>query len=126
MAATRRPVTTNQPAASNASAASRHSGSSLNVHAAGNAPGIVVNAQPEAPHHRPNSHVALKSNNGRSIGQNVRSAPRPTRATDEHLAMVFGGIVTAFFVCHAPRMVLVSLLLNYLSMYFYNYFQLKS
>ena len=108
MAATRRPVTMTQPA-SNASAASRHSGSSANVSVAGNAPGIMVNAQPEAPHHRPNSHVALRSNNGRSIGQNVQSTtPRLSRATDEHLAMVFGGIVTAFFVCHAPRMVLVS------------------
>ena len=31
---------------------------------------------------------------------------RPNRILDEHLAVVFGGIVTAFFICHLPRMVL--------------------
>ena len=61
--------------------------------------------------HRPNSHVTLSRNNGRAIVLNQmnngddNNQPN-NRTLDEHLAIVFGGIVCAFFICHFPRMVL--------------------
>ena len=56
-------------------------------------------------------HETLSRNNGRAIVLNQMNNGddnnRPNNRTlDEHLAIVFGGIVCAFFVCHFPRMVL--------------------
>ena len=88
----------------------RHQSSNLNDNSNG-AVNISMVSNNMVTDHRPNSHVTLSRNNGRAIVLNQMNngddSNRPNNRTlDEHLAIVFGGIVCAFFICHFPRMVL--------------------